>query len=87
MYIVNVSIMLQGRLTMALTQIDIDEDALTEAMRLSGTRTKKDTVNLALREYAARHQRVEALERYARLAAGWDFEEWERRRVAEKEPS
>jgi len=30
----------------ALTQVDIDEDALAEAMRLSGSRTKKDTVNL-----------------------------------------
>ena len=47
---------------MALTQIDIDEDALAEAMRLSGAKTKKDTVNLALREYAARHRRVAALE-------------------------
>jgi Arc/MetJ family transcription regulator len=71
----------------ALTQIDIDEDALGEAMRLSGTRTKKDTVNLALREFAARHRRVAALERYAMLAAGWDFEDWERRRAAEKDPS
>jgi Arc/MetJ family transcription regulator len=44
---------------MALTQIDIDEDALAEAMRLSGMRTKKDTVNLALREFAARHRRIE----------------------------
>ncbi len=35
----------------ALTQIDIDEDALTEAMRLSGAKTKKETVNLALREF------------------------------------
>jgi Arc/MetJ family transcription regulator len=72
---------------MALTQIDIDDDALTEAMRLSGTKTKKDTVNLALREFAARHRRVAALERYASLAAGWDFEDWERRRAAEKDPA
>ncbi len=39
---------------MALTQIDIDEDALAEAMRLSGAKTKKETVNVALREFAAR---------------------------------
>src|SRR5260221_8588930 len=71
----------------ALTQIDIDEDALTEAMRLSGAKTKKDTVNLALREFAARHRRVAALEHYATLAAGWDFEGWERRRGAEKNPA
>lgn len=71
---------------MTLTQIDIDQQALEEAMRLSGSKTKKDTVNLALREFAARHRRVAALEHYAELAAHWDFDEWERRRVAEKEP-
>jgi len=71
----------------ALTQIDIDEDALAEAMRLSGAKTKKDTVNLALREFAARYRRVVALERYAALAAGWDFTGWEHRRAAEKDPA
>ena len=70
---------------MALTQIDIDEDALTEAMRLSGAKTKKDTVNLALREFVARHRRLAALDHYASLAAGWDFEGWQQRRGAEKD--
>jgi Arc/MetJ family transcription regulator len=74
-------------LPVALTQIDIDDDALAEAMRLSGTKTKKDTVNLALREFAARHRRVAALEHYANLAAGWDFEGWEHQRAAEKDPA
>ncbi len=72
---------------MTLTQIDLDDDALNEAMRLSGAKTKKETVNLALREFAARHRRVAALEHYATVAAGWDFEGWERRRAAEKDPS
>ena len=72
---------------MALTQIDLDEDALTEAMRLSGAKTKKETVNLALREYAARHRRIAALEHYAALAAGWDYQEWERRRADDKDPA
>ena len=72
---------------MALTQIDIDEDALLEAMRLSGAKTKKDTVNLALREFAARHRRAAALEHYAELATGWDFEAWERQRTADKDPA
>jgi Arc/MetJ family transcription regulator len=71
----------------ALTQIDIDEDALAEAMRLSGMKTKKDTVNLALREFTARHRRVAALDHYAALAAEWDFEGWEHRRSAEKDPA
>jgi Bacterial antitoxin of type II TA system, VapB len=34
---------------MAVTQIDIDQDALDRAMALSNARTKKDVVNLALR--------------------------------------
>lgn len=72
---------------MALTQVDIDEDALAEAMRMSGMKTKKDTVNLALREFAARHHRIAALEHYASLAEGWDFEEWRHRRAAEKDPA
>lgn len=71
---------------MSLTQIDIDEDALREAMRLSGAKTKKETVNLALREFAARHRRVAALEHYATTAQGWDFEGWQRIRAAEKDP-
>jgi Arc/MetJ family transcription regulator len=71
----------------ALTQIDIDEDALGEAMRLSGAKTKKDTVNLALREFAARYRRVADLEHYAALAAGWDFEGWEHQRAAGKDPA
>jgi Arc/MetJ family transcription regulator len=71
---------------MSLTQIDIDETALAEAMRLSGSKTKKETVNLALREFAARHRRIAALEHYAALAANWDYEDWARRRAAGKDP-
>jgi Arc/MetJ family transcription regulator len=83
MYIINIV----RRVTVALTQIDIDEDALAEAMRLSGAKTKKETVNLALREYATQHRRVAALEHYAGLAAGWDYEGWQQRRAAEKDPA
>ena len=72
---------------MTLTQIDLDDDALNEAMKLSGAKTKKETVNLALKEFAARHRRVAALEHYATVAADWDFEGWEQRRAAEKDPS
>jgi Arc/MetJ family transcription regulator len=71
----------------ALTQIDIDDEALDEAMRLSGAKTKKETVNLALREFTARHRRVAALEHYAAVAAKWDFDGWEYRRAAEKDPA
>ncbi|CAL9432107.1 MULTISPECIES: type II toxin-antitoxin system VapB family antitoxin [Nocardiopsis] len=71
---------------MSLTQIDVDDEALQEAMRLSGTRTKKETVNLALREYARRHRRIAALEQFADLAKDWDYEGWKEQRAAAKEP-
>ncbi|GAA3247344.1 type II toxin-antitoxin system VapB family antitoxin [Nonomuraea helvata] len=60
---------------MAVTQIDIDDDALKEAMRMMGTTTKKETVNLALREYVARVKRIEALEKLAARARRGEFDE------------
>jgi Arc/MetJ family transcription regulator len=69
---------------MAVTQIDLDEEALAEAMRLSGAKSKKETVNLALREYAARHRRIAALDHYAAVAQGWDYEGWREMRAAGK---
>ena len=72
---------------MAVTQIDLDDDALAEAMRLSGAKSKKETVNLALREYAARHRRIAALDHYAGLARRWDYEGWQEMRAANKVPA
>jgi Arc/MetJ family transcription regulator len=69
---------------MTLTRLDLDDDALSEAMRCSGGRSAQDTVNLALREYVVRHRRLEALQRYAELAAGWDYEGWQKLRRAGK---
>lgn len=69
---------------MAVTQVDLDEEALAEAMRLSGARSKKDTVNLALREYAARHRRIAALDQHAAAAQSWDYESWQAMRAADK---
>lgn len=47
---------------MAATKIDVDEEALAEVMRLSGAKSKQATVNLALREYVALHQRIAELD-------------------------
>jgi Arc/MetJ family transcription regulator len=69
---------------MPVTQIDIDGEALAEAMHLSGSTTKKETVNLALREYVERHRRVAALTRHAANAKRWDFASWQQQRDAEK---
>lgn len=72
---------------MSATQIDIDDEALSEAMRLSGAKTKKETVNIALREYAERRQRTERRLRHLENAQLWDEESFQRRHAAEKAAS
>ncbi|MEH0633924.1 MULTISPECIES: type II toxin-antitoxin system VapB family antitoxin [Streptomyces] len=59
---------------MTVTQIDLDDEALAEAMRLMGSTTKKDTVNAALRDYVARVKRLEAAERLAARGERGEFD-------------
>jgi hypothetical protein len=40
-----------------ITNIDIDEDLVAEAMKVSGARTKREVVDRALREMVARAKR------------------------------
>jgi Arc/MetJ family transcription regulator len=68
-----------------VTQIDIDQDALDRAMALSGARTKKDAVNLALRYYAERQERAARITRHFERAENWgSVEDAERLHQAEK---
>lgn len=60
---------------MSVTQIDLDDPALAEAMRLMGVTTKKETVNAALRDYVDRVKRLEAAERPAARGARGEFEQ------------
>ncbi len=69
---------------MSVTQIDLDDEALDGVMRVAGVRTKKEAVNLALREYLAQHRRVEAFARLREQAKGWDYEGWRALREEEK---
>lgn len=69
---------------MSVTQIDVDDQALAEAMRLAGATTKKETVNLALREYVERRRRTEARLRHSQAARGWDEDAFWREHDAEK---
>lgn len=36
---------------MSVTQMDLDDDALAEVMRIAGVHAKKEAVNLAMRDY------------------------------------
>ena len=55
--------------------IDVDDDALAEASELLGTKTKRDTVNVALRETVDRLRRANALARLADLGPSGAFDE------------
>jgi Arc/MetJ family transcription regulator len=61
---------------MARTMIEIDDEALAEAAIVLGTKTKKETVNTALREVVARMRRIEAMleaqEMASRGEVDWD---------------
>lgn len=69
---------------MSVTQIDLDDEALAEVMRLAGVRTKKEAVNLALNDYVDRFRRVEALARSRERAKTWDYDGWVAARADEK---
>lgn len=48
---------------MSVTQIDLDDEALADVMRIAAVHTKKEAVNLAMRDYVERFRRIEALAR------------------------
>jgi Arc/MetJ family transcription regulator len=58
------------------TPIEIDQDALTVAAEVLGTKTKKDTVNAALREVGQRLVRLRALARLGEMADSGEFDEF-----------
>jgi Arc/MetJ family transcription regulator len=78
-YITNI-----GEADVAVTQIDLDDQALAEVMRIAGVHTKKEAVNLAMRDYVERFRRVEALARSREHAKNWDYEGWLAARADEK---
>lgn len=69
---------------MAVTQIDLDDEALNEVMRIAGVHTKKEAVNLAMRDYVERFRRIEALARSTEQAKNWDHDGWLAARADEK---
>jgi Arc/MetJ family transcription regulator len=56
------------------TVIDLDDDLLADVARALGTRTKKDTVNIALREVLENRRRAVALTRLREATADGAFD-------------
>jgi Arc/MetJ family transcription regulator len=64
------------------TNLAIDEALLTEAQKVGGHRTKKETVNEALREYIQRRSQEKVLELFGKVefATGYDYKKQRKRR-------
>jgi Arc/MetJ family transcription regulator len=63
-------------MTMIKTPIEIDQEALETAAEVLGTKTKKDTVNAALKEVGQRLTRLRALAALGEMADRGDFDEF-----------
>jgi Arc/MetJ family transcription regulator len=62
-------------MAMVKTSIEIDQEAFTIAAKVLGTKTKKGTVNAALREVGQRLIRLRAVARLGETAGRGDFDE------------
>ena len=62
------------------TNIEIDGEVLREAQRLIGARTKREAVDVALREFVARHRRLGILDLRGRVRWEGDLDESRRGR-------
>ena len=63
------------------TNLAIDDELLEEALRVGGRRTKKDTVNEALREYIQRRQQAKIVDLFGKVefTPGYDYKKQRRR--------
>jgi len=68
------------RLMCMRTNIEIDDALMREARRLTGIKTKREMVDLALREVVARHRRLGILELRGRVQWEGDLEKSRRGR-------
>jgi hypothetical protein len=52
----------------------INDKLLREALEISGLRTKKDTVNLAFKEFADRHKQLDILKIFEKMDPDPDYD-------------
>jgi len=64
------------------TNLAIDDALLARAKRLGKHRSKRETVNIALREYVRRREMLKVLEAFGTIefASSWDYKRERRRR-------
>ena len=56
------------------TNLAIDAELLCEAFEISGLKTKKDTVNLALKEFINRRRQLETIDIFGKMVPDPDYD-------------
>ena len=56
------------------TNMTIDPGLLQQAMEISGLKTKKDTVNLVLKEFVNRRQQIEITDLFGKMDPDPDYD-------------
>ena len=56
------------------TNLSIDPKLLEKALEISGLKTKKETVNLALQEFINRHKQLEILNLFGKMDPDPDYD-------------
>jgi len=56
------------------TNLAIDDKLLREALEISGLKTKKDTVNLALKEFVDRRKQLEIINIFGKMDPDPDYD-------------
>ena len=56
------------------TNLAIDDELLNEALEISGLKTKKETVNLALKEFVNRHRQQEIIDIFGKMDPDPDYD-------------
>ena len=62
------------------TNIEIDDEVMREVRRLTGAKTKREAVDVALRELVARHRRLEVMDLRGKVRWEGDLEDSRRGR-------
>ncbi len=56
------------------TNLAINDSLLQEALEISGLKTKKDTVNLALKEFVDRRKQLEIIRLFGKMDSDADYD-------------
>lgn len=64
------------------TNLDIDQELLEEALKIGGQKTKKNTVNKALKEFIDKRKQKEIISTFGSILyePGYDYKKLRRRR-------